>query len=515
MKAIFAFAVALSTRIMGAAAQGTAVVSPENEASWWEYIPEQRREDLSGLFEPEWFGSLTEAQQISYSYVAQSLYDFLATGIDSHPHDSYTGFGPLLLRASFHAAGSFHAPSGTGGTNGGTIFVEGELNDPGNSCIDIATQELDKLFRGSPTVSLADAMVIAGSVALDDMHFPRMDLLKITGGRCDLDHMAHRDRLPSADDNPINLFTESYNLTHSELTALIGGAHNFGSAHGVCTGYVGQWTSGKHRSSSGSRSTNRLSFSYHACLPFHSTDPLSWISSSTGRPEFFVDLMKTDWRWYEVCTYTNGTSVFESIPSPFVNGVIEDEAEHDEDHLDVCAMEHNDVTFICEQQAMRGCDFEDGVYGPIDFPCDINLLQFRLRSDFFLKVDRILRPFSAMFAEDDDLLAQEFGVAYHKLTHAGLTRCGLSGTGCGEMGSCTEIMDPVTGRYLTAECIFDPALFTEDDAAADLLEDEQDDDDEWHLGKEGSIASLVAIGLLSLSTTILTVKHLTANKKKA
>jgi hypothetical protein len=219
--------------------------------------------------------------------------------------------------------------------------------------------------------------------------------------------------------------------------------------------------------------------------------------------------MKEDWSWYEVCTYTNGTSIFESIPSPFVNGVIPDEEPHDEDHLDVCAMENNEVTFICEEQAMRGCEFDDGVYGPNESPCDVDLLQFRLRSDFFLKEDPILRPFSAMFAEDDDLLAQEFAVAYHKLTHAGLTRCGLSGTGCGELGSCAEIFDPVTGRYLVSQCVFDPALFIEEDpdSTEELFEDE--DDSDWHLSKGGSIASLVAIGVLSLSTTLLTAKHFT------
>ena len=53
-----------------------------------------------------------------------------------------------------------------------------------------------------------------------------MHLLKIIGGRVDVGDgsIAYRNRLPSPDDNPLNLFTTSYGLTPTELTALIGGA---------------------------------------------------------------------------------------------------------------------------------------------------------------------------------------------------------------------------------------------------------------------------------------------------
>ena len=67
-----------------------------------------------------------------------------------------------LLSVSLLAAMlySFHAPSGTGGTNGGSIFTQGELDDDGNACIQPAVNEMQALFKMSPRVSLADAMYV-------------------------------------------------------------------------------------------------------------------------------------------------------------------------------------------------------------------------------------------------------------------------------------------------------------------------------------------------------------------
>lgn len=241
------------------------------------------------------------------------------------------------------------------------------------------------------------------------------------------------------------------------------------------------------------------------------SDPLNWFSPLSGRPEFFLDLLKKDWRWYEVCTYKNGISVFTSIPDPFEEGLPEEEEEAEEDH-DVCSVDLSAVPFICKEQAMRGCSFDDGEYSPESFPCDMATVQLRLKSDFFLKADPNLRPFAAEFAANDDLLAETFGRAYHKMTHAGLYRCGLSGF-CGSGAFCHDVMEPTTGQYLRSECIFNESLGTSD-AMVDLERSgDDDDDDEWTLGKTGSIAALVAIGLLFLSNTVLLATHFLAVKE--
>ena len=139
---------------------------------WWDTtVSEDDKAHLSSLFDDKWFNNeIDEATRAAYAFRANEMYEFLESGADSHPDDSYIGFAPLLLRASFHGAGTFDHATGIGGSNGGTIFNQAELADEQNGCIDIAANELFGLFHGSNTgVGLADTMVIAGVVALDTM----------------------------------------------------------------------------------------------------------------------------------------------------------------------------------------------------------------------------------------------------------------------------------------------------------------------------------------------------------
>jgi len=251
-----------------------------------------------------------------------------------------------------------------------------------------------------------------------------MDLVAVTGGRTTVDNIAHRDRLPSSDDDPMTKFQEQYGLTKSETVALVGGAHNFGAAHGKCSGYVGQWT----------------------------PTPLDWFGPDSTAPTFFSDLLREDWRWYQLCTYQNNTVSYTSIENPLTSGADHEEEEHEEDSLGgSCQLSRSRKPLLCEDMAMRGCDFADGLYALDESPCDIDLLQIRLRSDFFLKMNPDLLPFSQIFAEDANLLAEEFGAAYHKITHAGLERCGLSGHGCTAGHTCKV----VGGDPLTATCVYE------------------------------------------------------------
>jgi Peroxidase len=406
---------------------GSQVSTLAERRTWWMGLSRPEQVKLERLYDPDWFfGSwssmMTSEKQVAYLHLAAALYDFVGNNstADAHADDFYRSYAPLLLRAAMHSAGTYYWPDGTGGSNGGTVFHPAELADDQNGCMNIATRQLTALFGQHDTVSLADAVIIAGTVALDVMEFPRMDLVRVTGGREDHNPigggggLVYRDRLPNPDNDPLEQHTRHYGLTPSELTALTGGGHNFGAAHGKCSGYVGQWTA----------------------------TPLSWFGPKDGwtgapsPPTFFTDLLRTDWRWYEVCTYYNDTVTYTSIADPFANGGVpsEDHAEEEEEHgstsLGCPMMRESREPLICEEQAMRGCDFADGIYGLGESPCDIQRLQFRLKSDFFLKANAQLRPYAEAFAADHDLWATEFAVAYRKVMNLGLHRCGLSGHGC-------------------------------------------------------------------------------------
>jgi hypothetical protein len=406
---------------------------------WWHSLPVAERDKLQSLYDSNWLYQLDEHKRIAYLHWASTLYEFLHHKTtsdngnnnihynDAHTDDHYRSMAPLLLRASFHAAGTYRLSDGSGGSNGGTIFQSAELDDGLNGCIAIATTNLTALLLDhAAEVSRSDALAVAGAVALDVMQFPRMDLIQVTGGRDDYYNgidddnddgggsIVYRDRLANPDHDPLHGMVKHYGLTLAEVTALAGGGHNFGAAHGKCSGYVGQWTA------------TPLSW-------FGPTDP--WTGAATP-PTFFPDLLRDDWRWYEVCTFYNDTVHYTSIADPFANdgNVMEEEEENEEVAVHAiplgCPMMQNIEPLLCEAQAMRGCDFVDGVYGLGESPCDIQLLQIRLKSDFFLKANHLLRPHAIAFANDPDLLAIEFANAYRKVMSLGLDRCGLNGHGC-------------------------------------------------------------------------------------
>jgi len=476
---------------------GTAVGTVEERQFWWNNLANSEKTKLSNLFDMGWFqNEIDEQTRIAYAHMAKGVYDFLASGKDSNPNDSYISFAPLLLRTSFHGSGSYTHAAGTGGSNGGTIFNHAELADKENGCISGGTDELFELFHGHSMVPLADSVVIAGVVALDVMQFPRMDLVAMIGGRDTIESVAHRDRLSGPDDDPMDHFTERYNLTPIQAVALVGGAHNFGSAHAKCSGYQGQWTN----------------------------SPLSWFGPGDSDPTFFPDLLREDWRWYKVCTYQNDTVTYASIDDPFANGAIPEDSSSDEeggeedssdedsgdkdnndedsnedsdkdsdegssdedsnedsdkdsdkdsgedsdedsnegssdssdsddeeDEPKGCQVLKSQKPMECQSHAFRGCDFEDGNYGTDEFPCDFNLLQMRLKSDFMLKALAKNLAFAQEFVADPALLAEEFGKGFYTLTHNGLNRCGLSGHGSSKGHTCTQMIDDV----LANTCVYD------------------------------------------------------------
>ena len=299
-----------------------------------------------------------------------------------------------------------------------------------------------------------------------------MDLVAIKGGRGTVENMAHRDRLPPVHIDPMERFMLQYDLTLSQSVALIGGAHNFGSSHGKCSGYHGMWTQ----------------------------TPLDWYGPNSTAPSFFPDLLLTDWRWYEACFYENNTVSYTTTESPFP---VVSEEEEEAAEVSACSIENSDEPIVCNKQAMRGCMFDDGLYPLNESPCDVTKLQLRLQSDFALKKNPDMLPHTKAFAADPDLLAQEFGTAYHKITHLGLDRCGLSGHGCTPGHICKVLGDDP----LTATCVFNStdggtsaSLSSSMAAASSSSNDDIDPPVLW------SLLSLILVGVaVTMGLVLLTL----------
>jgi len=90
--------------------------------------------------------------------IAGSLHD------PSHDDGSYT---PLLIRFAWHSSGTFDLKSGTGGSDGGTIWRAAEAADPENAGLEKAREWLRRLRTRHPWVTMADLGILAAYVAIE------------------------------------------------------------------------------------------------------------------------------------------------------------------------------------------------------------------------------------------------------------------------------------------------------------------------------------------------------------
>jgi len=132
-----------------------------------------------------------------------------------------------------------------------------------------------------------------------------------------------------------------------------------------------------------------------------------------------------------------------------------DGASSSDEDADVCAVARSLEPLICEGQAMRGCAFEAGVYPSDAEPCPG--VEIRLTSDFWLRENEALAPHARAYAADAALLNEAFAKAYHKITHAGLDRCGMTGRACAPGTACVRTED-ASGALLTEQCEPDGSL---------------------------------------------------------
>ncbi|XP_010489251.1 PREDICTED: L-ascorbate peroxidase 3, peroxisomal-like [Camelina sativa] len=146
---------------------------------------------------------------------------------------------PIMLRISWHDAGTYDAESKTGGPNG-SIRNEQEYSHGANSGLKIALDLCEDVKTKHPKISYADLYQLAGVVAVEVTGGPDISFVP---GRIDSNACTDEGRLPDAHQGFKHLKDVFYRmgLSDKDIVAL-SGAHTLGRAHPERSGFDGPWT---------------------------------------------------------------------------------------------------------------------------------------------------------------------------------------------------------------------------------------------------------------------------------
>ncbi|KHF28435.1 Catalase-peroxidase [Anoxybacillus sp. BCO1] len=147
--------------------------------NWW---PNQlnlnilRQHDKKSNPMGEQFDYAAEFEKLDYEALKQDLRDLMKNSQDWWPAD-YGHYGPLFIRMSWHAAGTYRIGDGRGGANRGTQRFAPLNSWPDNANLDKARRLLWPIKKKyGNKISWADLLVLAGTVAIEDMGGKRLAL---------------------------------------------------------------------------------------------------------------------------------------------------------------------------------------------------------------------------------------------------------------------------------------------------------------------------------------------------
>ena len=226
------------------------------------------------------FDYAAEFNRLDLAAVKADIADVLTTSQDWWPAD-YGHYGPLIIRMTWHSAGTYRIHDGRGGGGSGTHRFAPLNSWPDNANLDKARRLLWPVKQKyGRKISWADLMILAGNVALESMGFKTFGF---GGGRVDVwepeediywgpetswldDERYSGDREladplgavqmgliyvnpegPNGNPDPLAAardIRETFArmaMDDTETVALIAGGHTFGKTHGAADGdqYVG------------------------------------------------------------------------------------------------------------------------------------------------------------------------------------------------------------------------------------------------------------------------------------
>ncbi|CAN1757860.1 L-ascorbate peroxidase 3 [Linum perenne] len=146
---------------------------------------------------------------------------------------------PIMLRLSFHDAGTYDARTRTGGPNG-SIRHRNELSRVANSGINVAVDFCEQIKAMHPRITYADLYQLAGVVAVEVTGGPQIDFVP---GRKVQENRKQNGRLPNPNQGSSHLREVFYRMGLSDRDIVVlSGAHTLGRAHQERSGFDGAWT---------------------------------------------------------------------------------------------------------------------------------------------------------------------------------------------------------------------------------------------------------------------------------
>jgi catalase-peroxidase len=147
---------------------------PRSNRDWWPNQPDLRVLEGNaprGYPLDEDFDYAAEVATIDVNELRQDLVDVMTTSQDWWPAD-YGHYGPLFIRLSWHAAGTYRIADGRGGAGSGMQRFAPLNSWPDNANLDKARRLLWPIKQKyGRKLSWADLLVLAGNEALESMGF--------------------------------------------------------------------------------------------------------------------------------------------------------------------------------------------------------------------------------------------------------------------------------------------------------------------------------------------------------